>query len=163
MAALTEQQQAFAEFLAAGDNQADAYRKAYPASANWTNNALYVNASKLAKHKGVLAAVKELRAPAVAAAELTIESHLAELARLREFALRTNQPGAAVTAEMARGKVAGFYIERRENGNAGEFAALDAMRKQDAIEAINAEIERRARLAVGANDVTDVEAKDETD
>ena len=42
------------------------------------------------------------------------ESHLDELAKLRDKAVDTGQIGSAVTAEHYRGKVANLYTERLE-------------------------------------------------
>ncbi len=46
------------------------------------------------------------------AARVTMESHLAELARAREFAIANGQISAGVQAEHYRGKAAGLYEER---------------------------------------------------
>ena len=48
-------------------------------------------------------------------AQLTVDSHLAELASLRDNAKRAEQYAAAVAAETRRGEVAGFYVKRRED------------------------------------------------
>ena len=45
--------------------------------------------------------------------EVTYEGHLAELARLREAALKKGSFSSAVNAEANRGKAAGLYIDRK--------------------------------------------------
>ena len=45
--------------------------------------------------------------------EVTYEGHVAELARLREAALKKGSFSSAVNAETNRGKAAGLYIDRK--------------------------------------------------
>lgn len=45
--------------------------------------------------------------------EVTYESHLAELARIKEEALKKGSFSSAVNAETNRGKAAGLYIDRK--------------------------------------------------
>jgi len=45
---------------------------------------------------------------------VSIESHLTELSRLRDEAVDTGQISSAISAEVSRGKVAGLYIEKKE-------------------------------------------------
>ena len=45
---------------------------------------------------------------------LTLSKHLVNLEKLRDSALQNNAFGAAVTAEVSRGKAAGLYIDRKE-------------------------------------------------
>src|SRR5262245_51783883 len=54
---------------------------------------------------------------------LTLEAHLAKLAEFRDKAAAAGKFGDAITAEVARGKALGFYVERRETGKVGEFTA----------------------------------------
>ena len=44
---------------------------------------------------------------------MTYEGHVAELARLREAALKKGSFSSAVNAEANRGKAAGLYIDRK--------------------------------------------------
>jgi hypothetical protein len=73
-----------------------------------------------------------------------------------EVSKRNGQGGSMVAAATLRAKLNGLLVERKETGDAGEFAKLDAARKQDAMQAIEAELNRRARLGM---DVSDVEPK----
>ncbi len=45
---------------------------------------------------------------------MTLEGHLRALAELRDKAKAANQFGAAITAEIARGKASGVHIEKSE-------------------------------------------------
>ena len=57
---LTPKQEAFVQNIIQGMNQADAYRSAYSCK-NMSDNAIYVNASKLAADAKVTLRIKELR------------------------------------------------------------------------------------------------------
>jgi hypothetical protein len=55
----------------------------------------------------------ELREERIKKHEVTYEGHIAELARLREAALKKGSFSSAVNAEANRGKAAGLYIDRK--------------------------------------------------
>ena len=57
--------------------------------------------------------IGELREERVRKHEVTYEGHVAELARLREAALKKGSFSSAVNAEANRGKAAGLYIDRK--------------------------------------------------
>ena len=57
--------------------------------------------------------VGELREERLKKHEVTYEGHIAELARLREAALKKGSFSSAVNAEANRGKAAGLYIDRK--------------------------------------------------
>lgn len=81
---LTRQQEAFCLFVLAGDNQSDAYRKAFNC---WRMKTKTVHecASKLMAHPKVTARVAELMQPVIARAQLTREEWLARIARIVLF------------------------------------------------------------------------------
>tara|TARA_R110002020_G_scaffold13240_2_gene47754 strand:+ start:135 stop:554 length:420 start_codon:yes stop_codon:yes gene_type:complete len=58
--------------------------------------------------------VAELRSRAAARSSLTLSRHLDNLEQLRNTAVENGAYGAAVTAEISRGKAAGLYVERKE-------------------------------------------------
>ena len=57
--------------------------------------------------------IGELREEKMLKYGVTYESHVAELARIKDAALRKNSFSAAVNAETNRGKAAGLYIDRK--------------------------------------------------
>ena len=61
----------------------------------------------------VVAYISELREERLSKHEVTYEGHIAELARLREAALKKGSFSSAVNAEANRGKAAGLYIDRK--------------------------------------------------
>lgn len=72
------QQEKFAQCVAKGMTQADAYREAYPTSKKWTDKALYPRASELAADSKVIARINALKAPALREMEITIEKIIRE-------------------------------------------------------------------------------------
>ena len=79
---LTAKREAFAAGLAQGLSQAEAYRKAYPASLKWKAATVYEEASRLAADPEVRARVEELKAAAAKSTGITFERIAEELARL---------------------------------------------------------------------------------
>ena len=73
----------------------------------------------------IVARLAELRAPVVKAAQVTLEGHLRDLNVLRDTAAEAGQYGAAITAEVNRGKAAGLYVERRSSRNETTVAIRD--------------------------------------
>jgi len=57
--------------------------------------------------------IGELKEERIRKHEVTYEGHIAELARLREAALKKGSFSSAVNAEANRGKAAGLYIDRK--------------------------------------------------
>jgi DNA-binding transcriptional LysR family regulator len=109
---LTPQREKFAQAVASGMNQSDAYREAFKVRVGTKLSSINVNASKLMSDTKVLQRVEELRAPIAKRAQITLESHLEDLQRLRNMAVKAEQFGAAITAEVARGKAAGIVVEK---------------------------------------------------
>ena len=117
MPGLSPQREKFAQAVASGMNQSDAYRAAYRVRDGTKPNSINVAASQLMANPNIALRVAELRAPAAKAATITLESHLADLQRLRNMAVKEKQFSAAITAEVARGKAAGVHIERADITN----------------------------------------------
>lgn len=108
---LTSKQELFARSVASGKSQAAAYRSAYDVS-NSTPATVYSKASILMADVNISSRVAELRAPLVAEVQMTLASHLADLQMLRDLAMSSGQHGAAITAEVARGKASGVAVDR---------------------------------------------------
>lgn len=67
----------------------------------------------------IASAIQARQAKVSAAADFTLEQHLRALNALRDQAVSSEQFGPAVTAEVSRGKAAGFYVEKREYSGKG--------------------------------------------
>lgn len=113
--ALTPKQEAFAQAIVTGVSQSDAYRAAYKVRAGTKLTSINVAASKLMSDPNVTQRVAELRIPVAKKAQITLESHLDDLLRLRNMAAKEKQYSAAITAEVARGKASGVHVEKSES------------------------------------------------
>ena len=104
---MTERQRRFiVEYLKSGNGTQSALRAGY--SARTARQA----GSRLLTNVDVRDALDVERAPIFERARLTLEGHLGMLAAIRDAAMAAGQYGAAKSAEEARGKVSGFYVER---------------------------------------------------
>jgi|TARA_R110000796_G_scaffold68954_2_gene157615 phage terminase small subunit len=111
MKELTPKQEDFAQQIVKGSTQADAYRTAYNAS-SMKDETIWSNASRLIDNSKVKARIKELRQPAVDKVNLTLESHLTDLLKLRNMAAKDEKWSAAIQAETVRGKAAGLHVDK---------------------------------------------------
>lgn len=82
--------------------------------AGFSQKTAYSAGQRLLKHVEVAAAITEARRKLAARADFTVDQHMDELAKIRDAAFKASQYSAASKAEMARGKVAGFYVDRIE-------------------------------------------------
>jgi hypothetical protein len=112
---LTPKQEAFAIAVASGMTQADAYRSAYNVKPTTKPEVTQVKASQLMADGKIRIRVDELKKPIIEAAGITLESHLARLEHLGKKAEDAESFTAAISAEVARGKVAQLYTERIEH------------------------------------------------
>ncbi len=108
---LTPKQQAFVQGLLEGKSASNAYRAAYDCS-NMAEPTVWSEASRLRANPKVSAWLRHYQRIGMDEARITLQEHLAELARGREVALALGQASAAVQAEHYRGKAAGLYEER---------------------------------------------------
>lgn len=112
---LTPKQEAFCRHLVKdGLTQAEAYRRSYN-TANMKPETIHKRASELLKGREVLGRVEQLREAVAKAVTVTVQGHLTDLADLRDEARQAGAFAPAVTAEVARGKVAGLYTEKHEH------------------------------------------------
>ena len=111
---LTPKQEAFAQAVASGLTQSDAYRKSYTVKPTTKPESVNQKSSALMSEVNIRSRVMELRERGADNAVLTREAHLEELKRLKGIALELEDIKAAINAEQLRGKVMGHYIERQE-------------------------------------------------
>jgi len=113
---LTEMQQRFAEFLVFGDESGALTQSEAAIKAGYSPKRARQEGSELCNPKLSPLVVKyigELKEERLKKHEVTYEGHVAELARLREAALKKGSFSSAVNAEANRGKAAGLYIDRK--------------------------------------------------
>ncbi|MFC4729104.1 terminase small subunit [Coralloluteibacterium thermophilus] len=74
--------------------------------------------SRLLTNADVAAAVEKGQSRVAAKAEMTVQGHLADLKKLRDAAAKKGQYSAAISAEVARGKVSGYHVEHHKHSGA---------------------------------------------
>ena len=113
---LTEMQQRFAEFLVFGGPEGPMTQTEAALAAGYSPKRARQEGSELCNPRLSPLVVKyigELKEERIRKHEVTYEGHVAELARLREAALKKGSFSSAVNAEANRGKAAGLYIDRK--------------------------------------------------
>lgn len=110
---LTENQYKFVMALI-GDSSlsaSDAFRRAYDTS-NWSDEAIWVQASRLKAHPKVKLWLDAIRALQLSKGSVTLDSHLSDLEGLSARAEASGNYGAAVNAKVSQGRAAGLYKEQ---------------------------------------------------
>lgn len=113
--ALTPKQQRFVDAYLVEPNATKA-----AIAAGYSKKTAYSAGGRLLKNVEVAAAVAKRQERASAKADLTLDRHLANLNALRNKAMKAQQFSAAVSAEVSRGKAAGFYVDRTETKHSGK-------------------------------------------
>ena len=134
---LTEMQMRFAEFLVFGDDTGPLTQTEAAVKAGYSPKRARQEGSELTNPKHSPLVVKyigQLKEERLRKHEVTYEGHIAELARLREAALKKGSFSSAVNAEANRGKAAGLYIDRKiiKTGKLEDMSEqeLEAKKKQ---------------------------------
>ncbi len=91
----------------------EAYRVAYDAG-RMNPATVHRAAHDVLENPKIAARLAELRAPAAELAQITLGAHLDALKTVRDAAVVAGQFGAAVSAEVARGKACGLYMVKVE-------------------------------------------------
>ena len=113
---LTEMQKRFAEFLIFGGPDGPVNKAEAAEMAGYSKKRCRQEGSELTNPRQSPLVVKyldELRAERMLKFGVTFESHIAELSRIKDLALKKNSFSAAVNAETNRGKAGGLYIDRK--------------------------------------------------
>ena len=120
------------EYIARPDNATEAYKAAgYAAQGNGAE----VNACRLLQRPEVVARIRELQAGAAAQAQVTVAGLIAEAEAARALAQKLGQPGAMVTAIVAKAKLSGLWVERSDR----------TIRRDDVSQMSDAELEHIVR------------------
>ena len=113
---LTEMQKRFAEFVVFGGPNGPMTQAEAAIAAGYSPNNARVEGSSLLNPRLsplVVQYVGNLKEERLEKHKVTYDTHVAELARIKELALKKNSFSAAVNAETNRGKAGGLYIERK--------------------------------------------------
>ena len=113
---LTEMQKRFAEYLVFGGPKGPVNKKEAAELAGYSPKRCMEEGSELTNPRQSPLVVKyldELKIEKMLKYGVTYESHITELARIKDLALKKNSFSAAVNAETNRGKAGGLYIDRK--------------------------------------------------
>ena len=134
---LTEMQKRFAEYLVFGGPKGPVNKKEAAELAGYSPKKCMEEGSELTNPRLSPLVVKyldELKIEKMLKYGVTYESHITELARIKDLALKKNSFSAAVNAETNRGKAGGLYIDRKiiKHGKLEEMTEeqLEAKMKQ---------------------------------
>ena len=108
---LTPKQESFCLAYMETGNASEAYRRSYNAG-KMLPATISKRAKELLSHGGITGRLEEIRRPVLMKAQLTLEAHLEDLKALRNLAKDAGKYGAAVSAEVSRGKAAGLYVTK---------------------------------------------------
>ena len=113
---LTEMQMRFAEFIVFGGLDGPMTQGEAAIAAGYSAKRARSEGSELMNPRLsplVVQYVGKLKEERLEKHKVTYDTHVAELARIKELALKKNSFSAAVNAETNRGKAGGLYIERK--------------------------------------------------
>jgi len=113
---LTEMQMRFAEFIVFGGSNGPMTQGEAAIAAGYSEKRARSEGSELMNPRLsplVVQYVGKLKEERLEKHKVTYDTHVAELARIKEMALKKNSFSAAVNAETNRGKAGGLYIERK--------------------------------------------------
>lgn len=147
MTDLTDKQLEFVKGVLEGKTLKGSYMAAYDCE-SMSDPAIMVEASRLRANPKVALFIDEIRQAGASTAVATLESHVAELEKLKTMALNNGNYGAAVKAEELRGKASGLYVEKHED--VGERQAFANVFSE--IEKQNAPLAAVLRAAMGSKD-----------
>tara|TARA_R100001463_G_scaffold2224_1_gene9435 strand:- start:251 stop:799 length:549 start_codon:yes stop_codon:yes gene_type:complete len=113
---LTEMQKRFAEYLVFGGPEGPVNKAEAAELAGYSKKRCRQEGAELTNPRQsplVVSYVDQLKQERNLKFGVNYEGHVAELARIKELALKKNSFSAAVNAETNRGKASGLYIDRK--------------------------------------------------
>jgi len=113
---LTEMQKRFSEFIVFGGPEGPVSQMEAAKLAGYSHNRARQEGSELMNPRLsplVAKFVGELKEERLKKFEVNYETHIAELDRIKQMALKKGSFSSAVNAETNRGKAAGLYIDRK--------------------------------------------------
>ena len=135
---LTEMQMRFAEFIVFGGPNGPMTQGEAAIAAGYSTKRARSEGSELMNPRLsplVVQYVGKLKEERLEKHKVTYDTHVAELARIKEMALKKNSFSAAVNAETNRGKAGGLYIERKiiKHGKLEDMSELELENKMKQI------------------------------
>lgn len=126
---LTPQQEAFAQSMAKGMRQSEAYRVAYPKSELWKNETVWARASEMMADGKVIVRVNELKGALV---EKELWSREQSVAILADIALaEDSRKGDRIKAVSELNRMHGFEAPTKIE-HSGDLSIISVLRELDA-------------------------------
>lgn len=125
---LTANMEAFCVELARTGDASASYKKAYSAE-RMSGATISRTAFELQQNPKITARLAVLRADVRKKSGITLEEHMKALGTLRNAAAQVKQYSAAITAEMARGKVSGLYSDDWDEEDAAPIQRVEIIIK----------------------------------
>ena len=130
----------------------EAYRRAFPtcksslaAKANgW--RLLHPHSDYVYASKAVNKRINELRAIMAKKSDITMDKVLTDYQYALELAKQKDEANNIINAATSQAKLVGLIVDRKENGNAGDFAHLDTV--SEILNALNDQVGPEITLAV---------------
>jgi len=124
----TKKQEDFCLVYLETGNASEAYRQVYSCS-KMKPTTINRAAKQLLDNPKIKKRLAEIKKAAAENVQMTLEGHLEKLADLRDKAEKEGKFSSAITAEVNRGKVAGFYVEKQEITGANGSPLMPTMIK----------------------------------
>jgi phage terminase small subunit len=115
----TSKEQSYINNRIKGMDPLEAYQKSEYKSDVMSNKVMSIQAQKIESKPYIALAIANEREKVAKKVGLTLEAHLTRLAELSAAAEKSDQFGAAITAETNRGKASGLYVEKVEQSGPG--------------------------------------------
>ena len=110
------------ELLACEFNQAEAYRRVYPAV---RRDVARMAASRLLTSVIVKRRLEERQMALLRKQDITVDRILNEYEEARELAISQAKPEAMMAASEKKAKLVGLLVDRKEVGNVGDFEGMN--------------------------------------
>lgn len=114
-------EQFITELFRADFNQAEAYRRVYPSV---RGDIARCAASRLLTSANVKRRLEERQQAMIRKQDVTVDRILNEYEEARQLAVNQSKPEAMMAASEKKAKLVGLLVDRREQGNAGDFDNL---------------------------------------
>ena len=110
---LTDKQEKFAQGIAKGLTQTDAYKEAYDCE-NMKSETITNSAYKLMQNGDIVARIEKLKERALKRYDLTVDDLIHELEEARDMGKLNSQVSAMVSATMGKAKLLGLITDKQE-------------------------------------------------
>ena len=160
---LTDQQEKFAQAIASGMSQSDAYRHAYPTCLTWPETAVWSKSSQLARNELVVQRVAAIREPIVERVRervvYNLQTAMDEAMDAFLVSKSARQGGSMVAAAQLRAKLNGLITDKKEIA-VSQLGNMTPTEKEMVLVAAKAQLESLKRqVQLSDQSIDDVEPK----